>query len=139
MEKQKMDRILNMIKSSEELQRQYSEDKEGTINMLRGWLDAEDKGMELDPFFSEKQALEINIQQLEQDVKAYQERGQLTEAELIAQEVVIKRKRLPLIGRESEFPEEVAEINAMQASLNEERQALAAWKNGENIATAQRL
>ncbi len=139
MEKQKMDRILDMIKSSEELQRQYSEDKEGTINMLRGWLDAEDKGMELDPFFSEKQALEINIQQLEQDVKAYQERGQLTEAELIAQEVVIKRKRLPLIGRESEFPEEVAEINAMQASLDEERKALAAWRNGESIATAQRL
>lgn len=139
MEKQKTDRILDMIKSSEELQRQYSEDKEGTLNMLRDWLDAEDKGMELDPFFSEKQALEINIQQLEQDVKAYQERGQLAEAELIAQEVVIKRKRLPLIGRESEFPEEVAEINAMQASLDEERQALAAWRNGENIATAQRL
>jgi hypothetical protein len=129
MEKQKMDRILDMIQSSEELQRQYKEDKEGTINTLRTWLDAEDKGMELDPFFSEKQALEFNIQQLEHDVKVYQERGLIAEAEMIAKEAVIKRKRLPLIGKESEFPEEIAEIKAMQASLDEEKEALAAWKS----------
>jgi hypothetical protein len=134
MEKQKLNRIMAMIQDSEELQRQYKEDKEGTINMLHAWLDAEDQGMDLDPFFSEKQALELNIQQLQHDLKAYQERGQVAEAEMIAREIVIKTKRLPLIGKESEFPEEVAEIKAMQASLDEEREALAAWRN-EGITT----
>lgn len=134
MEKQKINRIMAMIQGSEELQRQYKEDKEGTINMLHAWLDAEDQGMDLDPFFSEKQALELNIQQLQHDLKAYQERGQVAEAEMIAREIVIKTKRLPLIGKESEFPEEVAEIKAMQASLDEEREALAAWRN-EGITT----
>ena len=134
MEKQKLNRIMVMIQDSEELQRQYKEDKEGTINMLHAWLDAEDQGMDLDPFFSEKQALELNIQQLQHDLKAYQERGQVVEAEMIAREIVIKTKRLPLIGKESEFPEEVAEIKAMQASLDEEREALATWKN-EGITT----
>ncbi len=137
MEKQKLNRIMAMIQSSEELQRQYKEDKEGTINRLRTWLDAEDQGMELDPFFSEKQALELNIQQLQHDLKVYQGKGQVVEAEMIAREIVIKSKRLPLIGKESEFPEEVAEIKAMQASLDEERKALAAWRN-EGI-TAPRL
>ena len=129
MEKQRLNRIMAMIQDSEELQRQYKEDKEGTINKLHAWLDAEDQGMDLDPFFSEKQALELNIQQLQHDLKVYQERGQVVEAEMIAREIVIKTKRLPLIGRESEFPEEVAEIKAMQASLDEEREALATWRS----------
>lgn len=119
MEKQKLNRIMSMINASEALQKQYNKDKEGTINTLYAWLDAEEKGMELDPNFSEKQALEFDIQRLEHDLRAYQERGQIAEAEVIAKEIFIKRKRLPLIGKESEYPEEVAEIKAMQENLEQ--------------------
>ena len=62
MEKQKAERIMQMIQSNETLRKQYKENKEETINIMYAWLDAEENGMDLDPYFSRKQALEFTIQ-----------------------------------------------------------------------------
>lgn len=123
MEKQRKDRIMEMILTNETLKKQYKENPEATIVMMNDWLDAEEKGVELDPFFSRKQALEINIQELEHDLEAYKERGNIAKCELIAKEIVIKRKSLPLIGKEAEHPEEVKKIEEMNNKLQEEKRA----------------
>ena len=123
MEKQKLDRILEMIQSNETLREQYKENPDATINVMIAWLDAEEQGVDLDPYFSRKQAMEFGIQNLENELKAQKERGNLAEAELIARDIVIRKRMLPLIGKEGEYPEEVSELKEMQANLEEDRNA----------------
>ena len=129
MEKQRIDRIMEMIQSNESLRNQYKQNPEATINVIYAWLDAEDQGKDLDPYFSQKEALENEIKRLEHDLMAYQERGLIAEAEIIVNQIFIKRRRLALIGREDEFPEEVAELRALENNLAEGRIGLYEYKN----------
>ena len=48
----------------------------------------------------------------------------MTECDLITREIEIKRRRRQLVGRENEFPEEIADIKVMERSLANDRQAL---------------
>lgn len=128
MEKQRIDRIMEMIQNSEALRKQYEENKEETINIIHAWLDAEDQGKELDPYYSQREALGFEIQRLEHDLQVYQERGQIAEAALLVDELIIKKKRLDLIGIEAEHPEEVAELRAMEMSLAESKAGLQEYK-----------
>jgi hypothetical protein len=124
MEKQKAERIMQMIQSNETLRKQYQENKEETINIMYAWLDAEEKGIDLDPYFSRRQALEFTIQKLEHDFKVLREKGNVVESELIAREMLIKKRTLAILGKEEENIEEVAEIKRMQLELEEDRKAL---------------
>ena len=124
MEKQKIDRIMEMILSNETLKEQFKENKEETINLMRVWLDAEEQGIDLDPYYSRKQAIEFGIQKLEHDLQVQQERGNIADAELIARDIVIKKRILPLIGKEEEYPEEILQIKQMEECLREDRIAL---------------
>ena len=128
MEKQRIDRIMQMIESSDALKEQYKRDKEETINIIYAWLDAEDKGKELDPYYSKREALGFEIKNLEHDLLAYQERGQIAEAALIADKLFITKKRLTLVGKEAEFPEEVAELRLMEQSLEDSKAGLQEYK-----------
>ena len=131
MEKQRIDRIMQMIESNEALKEQYKQNKEATISIIHEWLDAADQGKELDPHFSKREALGFEIQRLEHDLIAYQERGQIAEAEIIVNELLIKKQRLALIGKEEEFPEEVAKLRVAEQLLEEEKQGLHEYKTQE--------
>ena len=128
MEKQRIDRIMEMIQNNEALKKQYEENKEATISIIHAWLDAEDQGKELDPYYSQREALTYDIQKLEHDLIAYQEKGLIAEASLIVDELVIKKQRLALIGAESEYPEEVAELRAMEMNIEESKAGLQEYK-----------
>ena len=123
MEKAMIERIMEMIQSNETLKEQYKTNPDETINLMRLWLDAEEKGEDLDPFFSRRQAMDFGIQNLKQQLEAYQSQGKIAEAELIAEEIAIKSKMLPLIGKEAEHPEEIREITEMEERLNEKKAA----------------
>lgn len=123
MEKAMIERIMEMIQSNETLKEQYKTNPDETINLMRLWLDAEEKGEDLDPFFSRRQAMDFGIQNLKQQLEAYQSQGKIAEAELIAEEIAIKSKMLPLIGKETEHPEEIREITEMEERLNEKKAA----------------
>ena len=126
MEKQKMERIMQMINANSDLKEQYEENPDVTITMIREWLDAEEKGADLDPNFSRKQAMEFDLQRLRHDLEYHKNKvvEHMAECDLITREIEIKRRRLQLIGRENEFPEEIADIKVMERSLANDRQAL---------------
>ncbi len=113
-----------MIQRHETLRKHYQANKEETINIMYAWLDAEEKGIDLDPYFSRRQALEFTIQKLEHDFKVLREKGNVVESELIAREMLIKKRTLAILGKEEENIEEVAEIKRMQLELEEDRKAL---------------
>ncbi len=128
METQKLDRILKMVEGSESLKKQYKENPDETIRVLTLWLDTEEKGAEIDPHFSRKQALEFDLQRLDHDLKVLRERGNLEEALLVEREIEIKKQRLPLIGREAENQEEVLRLGVLEEKLAEDKATFNARK-----------
>ena len=124
MEKQKLDRIMEMIQSNETLKMQYQENPDETVNLMISWLDAEEKGIDLDPYFSRRQAMEFTIEKLKKDLEICREKGNIAEAELIAREIEISSDMLSIVGREPDFPEKVRQIRQKQICLSEDREAL---------------
>ena len=133
MEKQKIDRMMQMILTNETLKEQYKENPRETVGVMMDWLDAEEKGVELDPYYSRKQTLEFTIQKLKNDLNIYKEKGNVLECEFIAREILIKRRQLSIIGNEQDYPGEVAAIKEMQDSLNEDRMAIESNNKGPRL------
>lgn len=141
MEKQKIERIMQIINTNRDLKKQYEENAELTISMVREWLDAEEKGADLDPNFSRKQAMEYEIQRLGHDLEYHKEKvvEHMAECDLITREIDIRKRSLQLIGREAEYPDEVADIKLMEKELVDDRLALYQSNNQNESKQGPRL